>query len=426
MGRGPPPTGARPGATLAGTVSFSAHSEAGRPTGTGPRRSSAAGGDGAIGALEQHEAALASLRAALTDLEASPSYLMVTDADPGPETARRYGGAARDGADLWPLLDAAAALLGAAREHLATSGSNGEAGRELKRLVEQPWYSLTLATGPPRTWSAPGLLTEIRRRFDALRSAVADVDRLWVTILPRVEAARATLERLEAEVDELGVPEPLVGRAKALTDDLAERLMSDPASVNPADGTNLDRQVAEAAKQVATLRTKRDHLDDDLAGTEELLASLRVLRARAEAARAEAASKIAGPEGLVRVPSEAVLDGADGLAARLDRLFEVGGPAGGLDWARTRALLDTWLSSARKLEAQLLRAAEANRGPVQARDELRGRLRAYQAKMAATGRAEDLALIEVADRARQHLYSAPTDLEAAEAAIGDLAARLRP
>ena len=266
------------------------------------------------------------------------------------------------------------------------------------------------------------MLSEIRRRYDAVRSAVADIDHLWTSILPRVDAARATLDRLQAEVDELDVPEPLVGRARALAEDLAERLVDDPASVHPRDGANLDLQVAEAAKQVATLRTKHDHLDADLNATEELLASLRVLRARAEAARLEATTKVLDPDGLVRVPGEAVLDGRDGLAARLDQLFD---DAAGTDWARKRSLLDAWLSSARRLEAQLIRAGETNRTPVEARNELRGRLRAYNAKMAATGRAEDLALVELADRARILLYTAPADLGAAEAAIVDLAARLR-
>jgi chromosome segregation ATPase len=301
-------------------------------------------------------------------------------------------------------------------------GSTGAAATELRRLLNERWYSVAIGRGQPRTYSANGVLSEIRRRYDAVRSAVADIDHLWVSILPRVDAARATLARLQAEVDELGVPEPLVGRARALAEDLAERLIEDPASVHPQDGANLDLQVAEAAKMVATLRTKHDDLDIDLASTEELLASLRVLRARAEAARREATAKVAGADGLVRVPGEAVLDGPDGLAARLDQLFD---DAAGGNWSRKRSLLDSWLDSARRLEAQLIRAGETNRAPVEARDELRGRLRAYNAKMAATGRAEDLALVEVADQARGLLYTAPTDLDAAEAAIADLAARLR-
>lgn len=385
---------------------------------TGPRP----GGVDALAALEQHEAALVSLRTELTDLETSPSFLLLTEETPGPETARRYGTAVREAAELWSLIDAADSLLGAARSHVATRRPGGVDGRELRRLLDDRWYSVTAGAGP-RPYSAAELLGEIRRRFDAVRSAVADIDGLWVSVLPRIEAARVTLARLADEADQLGVPEPLVGRALALADDLADRLVSDPGSVNPRDGSNLDLQVAEAAKHVAGLRAKHDNLDHDLGSTEELLATLRVLLARAEAARAESSAKILDPAGLVRVPMAAILDGPDGLGAKLDRLFET---AAQVDWSRKRNLLDAWLATARKLETQLVRAGEANRAPLDERDELRGRLRAYRAKMAATGRAEDLDLIEIVDRARHLLYTAPTDLEEAGAAIADLAARLRP
>lgn len=376
-----------------------------------------------VGALEHYESALSTLRASIAEVESSPSYLMLTDADLAGETARRYGQAAREAKDLWTLLDAASDQLTSARAHFGTKGAVGSNGTELRRILEDRWYSVTGLPGqPPRAFSVAELLAEIRRRYEAVRSGVSEIDQLWVSVLPRVEAARATLDRLQSEADDLGVLEPLIGRARALADDLAERLVSDPASVNPQDGAKLDIEVAGAAKQMAALRTGHDNLDADLNATEELLASLRVLRARAEADRAEALAKVADPEGLVRVPDDALLDGPDGLAARLDGLFDQAATGA---WTQKRSLLDSWLTSARKLQAQLVRAGEANRAPIERRNELRGRLRAYSAKMAATGRAEDLDLAELVDRARGLLYTAPTDLGEAEAAIVDLAARLR-
>lgn len=374
-----------------------------------------------MAALEQLEVSLGSLRAGLVELEVSPSYLMLLDAEPSSDTGRRYQATVTNAADLWPLIDAAAEILGAARRLLHEGGRRPDRQR-LAELVFEPWHRVELGSGQAEAVAAPTLLAQIRKRYDSIREAVSDIDERFRSILPRVEAARATLERLAAEADELDVPEPLIGRARALADDLKERLVTDPASVHLADGNNLDLLVAEAAKQVASLRTAHDNLDTDLGATEELLASLRVLRARAEAARTQALAKVSEPDGLVRVPGAAVLDGPDGLAARLDRLFET---AAGAGWLQQRGLLDGWLTGARKLEAQLVRAGEANRAPLEARDELRGRLRAYEAKMAATGRAEDLGLVELADRARSVLYSAPTDLGRAETAIGELAARLR-
>lgn len=279
-----------------------------------------------------------------------------------------------------------------------------------------------LPGGQPTNHSVQSALTEIRKRYEAIRAGVTEIDQLWVSVLPRVEAARTTLDRLEREAKDLGVLEPLIGRARALAEDLSERLVSDPASVSVNDGSNLDLQVANAAKQMATLRTGYDELDADLNATEELLASLRVLLARAEASRTEVLAKIVNPQGLVRVPGPELLDGPDGMAARLDALFESAASAA---WTQKRTMLDGWLKSAMLLQAQLIRAGDANRVPLEAREELRGRLKAYTAKIAAVGRAEDLQVTELIDRARSELYTAPTDLAAAEQAIADLATRTR-
>ena len=51
------------------------------------------------------------------------------------------------------------------------------------------------------------------------------------------------------------------------------------------------------------------------------------------------------------------------------------------------------------------------------RDELRGLLGAYKAKAARLGAAEDAALAERYDQARDLLWTAPCDLTAAEAAV---------
>jgi hypothetical protein len=388
-----------------------------------------------IRALEHHEAALSGLRAGLVDLEASPSYLMLVNESPGGETERKVGGAGRDAADLWPLVNAAGAALDEVRTYLSVNGQRGQHRGELIRLLSEQWVPVEMGS-PPRTaaagapsatvtgmrYSIGEILDLIRFRYDAIREWATQITDLWLTIIPRADAAKATLARLEAEVAQLGVLEPLIGRARALVNDLEERLVTDPLSVVPGDGDQLDAQVAAAAAQVATLRTGHDALEGDLAATEGLLASLRLLRSRAEAAAAEARSKVVDPGGLVRVPSPSVLDGASGLAARLDGLYtktESG------SWTQRRTLLDSWLSMARKLETQLERAERANREPLRRRDELRGRLRAYRAKIAAVGRAEDLELTAVADEARAVLFTAPADLERASATMDELARRLR-
>ncbi len=373
--------------------------------------------------LERHEAALAGLRAGLVDLEASPSYLMLVGDEVGPETMGKVGSATDGAAELWPLINAADSALTHVRHYVSENGSKGRHKAELVRLLSERWITL-----PPDVASPAGPLTvaevlqAFRSRYDDIQKWVGEINELWLSVLPRIDAARKTLTRLEAEVDALGVPEPLIGRARALATDLEARLVTDPLGVVPGDGPQLDAQVSAAADQVASLRSGHDNLDEDLQATEQLLASLRLIRAQAEAAASESRAKVLEPEGLIRVPAPAVLDGPNGLAERLDALYEAGGTT---TWAQRRSLLDAWLKTARKLEQQLLRAEAVNRKPLVVREELRGRLRAYQAKMTAVGRAEDLDLSAVVDEARAQLFTAPTSLELATKALEELARRLR-
>ncbi len=362
------------------------------------------------------------MRANLVDLEASPSYLMLKDAEPGTETRRKFSDEIEAGKDLWTVVEAADAQLRTARVHADEKGSAAHQEAELRRLLTEKWFAISFADGRTVSMSVNQTLGEIRNRLAGVSEAVSAVEDLWTGLMPRIDSARDTLIRLEGEAQALGVTEPLIGRAKAKVEDLAERLLSDPLSVVSADGPQLDRDVAEAAKQMARLRTGHDNLDKDLNGTEERLASLRVIRARAEAAFVEASTKIDSVTGLVRTPSAAIIDGPDGLAAKLDGLFD---DAGSTAWTQKRSLLDIWLTTVKKLEAQLIRAETANRAPLERRDELRGRLQAYKAKIAAAGKAEDMDFSEIVDRARSELFTSPTDLSVADAAIAELAARLR-
>jgi hypothetical protein len=75
--------------------------------------------------------------------------------------------------------------------------------------------------------------------------------------------------------------------------------------------------------------------------------------------------------------------------------------------ARWKVVADGWSANARDVVA-------ANRRPLARRNELRGLLESYRAKAAALGRAEDPELDELHRSAREVLWSAPCDLEAAD------------
>jgi len=390
-----------------------------------------------VAELERLETAINGLRAGIVELEQSPSYLMLVDAGPSTVTGAEYASAVRQAKNLWTVLEAASDQVELARrfanEHALTQRSTDRRRLgDLHLLLAQtlPVKNVGDPTDAGAMMTATEALASVRQRYDAIHQGVKRIDDAWLNVLPRVEAARETAARLEGEAEALGVVEPLIGRAKSRAENLAERLVSDPISVDPKDGPELDLLVGEAARQMAELRRGHDDLDEDLAKTEELLAGLRVLRIRAEAAGAETRQKIVDPHDLVVVPDVAILDGPGGLSQQLDDLFELArrdlaGSGSGSAWTQQRAVLDRWLATAAKLERQLVSAEARNRRNLDRRDELRGRLQAFQAKMAARGKAESPEAMRLADTAWTELYTAPTDLDSAEAAIVQLATELR-
>lgn len=371
--------------------------------------------------MRRHQQVLDEVRAALTDLEISPSYLLLLDPAPGGETERRYAATAAKGREMWGMLEVADRRLGQADD---LAGERDRQGRVRGRRADEvkAFLNARFDAGLETDHTLAELIDALRKRVAKVHDAAGEIETVWLRVLPRVDAARTTLDRLRNEAEVLGVTEPLIGRAQAMADDLQARLVADPVAVHPDEGANLDAQVKAAARQMAEIRTGHENLDSDLHETEELLASLRGLLAQAEAARIESANKVIGGPKTVRVPSADIFDGPNGLASRLDRLFD---DAATTRWTQQRALLDRWLEAARGLERQLRRAEAANRAPLELRDELRGRLRALTAKMAGTGRAEDLEVDDLVQNTHSLLYTAPTELALAEAKLEDLAARLQ-
>jgi hypothetical protein len=372
--------------------------------------------------LQHFEKSVAGLRAGLVDLEATPSFLMLTSDSLTGKTQVHLGQAASDAEALWPLLLVVGQRLDRARSvEAGSAGNKSSRNRDLATLLATPLENVAAPDFDGRSLTLGEAVAIIRDRYSAVRNGASEIETLWLNVLPRIDAASATLASLNRDADKLGVVEPLIGRAQSLADDLGARLVNDPLSVHAADGSNLDSKVADAVRQISTLQTGRVELSGDLLEAKQLLAALRILKSRAAASFAESQQKVLDPTALVHTPSNAIFDNESrGLGPQLNRVI-----ANEDNWNAQRTLLDSWLGSARKLERQLDAAEVANSKPLAEREALRGRLRAYQAKMAAIGQAEDMVLTGVVDEARDELFTVPTDLLRAAQIIGDLAERLR-
>ncbi len=262
------------------------------------------------------------------------------------------------------------------------------------------------------------LIAVFRCVYEPVRSVVADVDAVWRDLMPRIDAGTVSVDKAEAISARLGMQVPEVRLARQRLDAVKSAVSDDPLSLASNVGDTLDALVADAARAAGKLDRAQSSVDSDTEATSAILADLRVLRARAAAAFSEAEAKIAPTAPLVRVPSTAVIDGANGLA---QRAAQIGGDE--RPWQQRREDLDRWHHRAQRLREQLERALQVNAASIAERNEMRGLLQAYRAKASMMpGLPEHV--LELGDEAHHELFTSPTDLASARSLIAAFSSAL--
>ena len=105
--------------------------------------------------------------------------------------------------------------------------------------------------------------------------------------------------------------------------------------------------------------------------------------------------------------AQTAADETQALAAELD---EIASLARSGAWRDARHRLDAWTSRTDALIDQARQAVRANRAPIEARNQFRALLEAYQVKAERLGVVEDPELEHIFARTHEALYTAPTDL----------------
>jgi hypothetical protein len=185
--------------------------------------------------------------------------------------------------------------------------------------------------------------------------------------------------------------------ASALTGAIA----TDPLSVDPADVDGLLRRLRATGQDLQSTIALKRGFDDRIAEARALLEQIQVAVGEAQAAHEEAQAKIADPQ----VPPPLEVD--KGLDSDLDDIVELGRENAWRD--ATRALED-WRARANASLGDARRTLAVIRAPIETRNQYRAMLEAYQVKAERHGVLEDTELADVAARAAEALYTAPTDL----------------
>jgi hypothetical protein len=366
------------------------------------------------------------IQANLLELDSSFGKQLLAGAELTGGTRRRWDAAAATLATLWQVFSAYSAVVDQAAEAAARHLGPRELAAVSGLLAGR---SVQLASGPAplagRDLADPGredltlatAVARMRGAFSSVTEVVSAAEQVWTEVAGRLDAAGAELAGVRSRAATLG-DEALAGDLTAAQGELArlrDTLNSDPLALWQPGGTvdtsgadRLAERVTAAASRVDELARLRDEAGQRVAEVAAAAAAARAAREDAAAAWQRATAKIAAAA-LPPPPA-----GLPDVSGRLDGL----GPmlAAGR-WTRLASELDLL---DRELATATAGFREAERAAVAAmakRDELRGLLGAYKAKAARLGAAEDAALAERYDRARDLLWTAPCDLAAAEAAV---------
>lgn len=277
--------------------------------------------------------------------------------------------------------------------------------------------------GPDKQVTLDELVAEMRTLRARVRDVVTAVDRVWAELGPRIDRCHELLRDAEARTADLGLAAD-ADPAAAVLPELSTQLeairrigLTDPLRLWAEDAVQLAEAEALAVRcelvhaELQALGGLRSQAQPRLDRVTATLAEVTRIDRRILVERHRAHTKIRG----VRAPDPdtPARQPLDPRLAATTELHQHG------DWRRLATELPALehAADAARQRAQT-ELAEAGR-PLRTRAELRGRLLSYQAKAAASGRVEDLALEQRYQRARDVLWSAPCDLGVAAAVVAE-------
>jgi hypothetical protein len=249
------------------------------------------------------------------------------------------------------------------------------------------------------------LLERMAASFDEAKAVFAQVAAATRSSVPALRAAQDRIAQAIRLADRLGVrSRPDLHAAEAKLAPLADRVVHDPLSVDPAE---IDA-VARSVEQIGTELTGIVALSEEIVGrldeAREQLTALRDLAGEGAQAHEALRARIAD-----RHTPEPLVVGTE-LDRQLDRIGQLAQEG---DWPAAHDELERFTDSLQALSERARAIVAANREPIETRNRLRAMLDAYQVKAGRLGLVEDADAAELFARAREELYRAPTDLDAA-------------
>jgi hypothetical protein len=246
------------------------------------------------------------------------------------------------------------------------------------------------------------LIAGMSSSFDVVKSVIGRIGGVWDSLIPQLDAARKLLQETRRLALEHEEPEREDVRAAAnRLDALAATLTADPLAVRAADVDVLARDLEGIRDELERTEALKRGFGASLLAARELLTRLGATERDRQAAHEDLLVKIAASSPSPPPASH------DELERELEVIAGLGARGA---WRDARRALDGWTERASSQLEDATRALSASRAPIQARNQLRALLDAYQVKAKRLGILEEPHVAELFDAAHEALYRAPTDL----------------
>lgn len=368
--------------------------------------------------LRRLETAVMAIAANLVDLDDNPHRKELDKTRLTGRTATAWADATDALTQLWDGYRMLTELIAKARGLRDQRRLNDRERAELIHLVLGKSVTLSTTTVPlaqrgllgtgqvSTTCSAAELLSAMEAAFATAATVVTRAGDVWQKLLPAAADTAAALDNVRRLTREAGGSTATLDEADRRLGAFTSTLATDPLGADASALDGVRELIARADAERTSAAELREALGRRLADAHTTAGEIAAARRAADAARA-------GVEG--RFDDREITTVGDGALmpdlAALDALAAAG------QWALISPRLAAWTRRAREHLAALNSATARNTALLAGRNEMRGRLDAYRAKALSRGLGEDPTLTSLADAARDLLYTAPCDLDAARRAV---------
>lgn len=351
------------------------------------------------------------ISANLVDLEIDSGRQLLEATRLEGQSAARWAAASQALTELWrrhglleSLLEQADELKGPRWADQLASLLNGRSIELASSEVPVARRKLLAGAEETERCSPDELLVSMSAAFEEVKTVLNEIGSAWEQLVPAIDDARHRLQaatELAAELHEGDRPE-VDAAAQALAD-LHATVTADPLSVDPMEVETLVRRIDGARSGLEADVALKRGFETRILNAREALEQLGSLRTQLRASREELMIKITVAGAAPPPPDE---DGERELT-RITALAQRG------EWSQARAELEPWTQRIAVRHAEAESLLRASRIPIEARNQLRALLDAYQVKAKRLGLVEDAEVADAYARAQASLYTAPTDLNVA-------------